>query len=60
MKDALSGDENISKGARLHRVLAKDPINPAGIHKKKTSGKHTMMRKETLEVLLQTHFQSQM
>jgi hypothetical protein len=22
--------ENISEGARLHRVLAKDPINPAG------------------------------
>jgi hypothetical protein len=38
MKEALSGDENISKAARLHRVLAKDPINPAGIHKKKTVG----------------------
>jgi hypothetical protein len=25
--------ENISAGARLHRVLAKDPINPAGTQK---------------------------
>lgn len=47
--------ENIPETARLHRLLAKDGTNGVGTLLK-ADGSHTSDRKETLEVLLSTHF----
>ena len=47
--------ESTSEGARLQRLLAKDPINPVGTITK-PNGEHTVNGKETMETLLQTHF----
>lgn len=47
--------ESVSEAARLQKIMAKNPINPMGSIKKPT-GEFTNTGKETLEVLLETHF----
>ncbi len=47
--------ESSSETARIHKLLAKSPVNPTGTIVK-PDGKYTNTEKETLEVLLQTHF----
>ncbi|KAL1446432.1 hypothetical protein WDU94_012296 [Cyamophila willieti] len=47
--------ENTSEAARLHKVMAKEPLNPLGTLKK-PDGTYTDRGSDTLEVLLHTHF----
>src|ERR1700712_8006 len=53
---SFCGDiESSSETARIHRLLAKNPVNPTGTILK-PDGEYTNTEKDTLEVLLQTHF----
>jgi ribonuclease HI len=47
--------ESSSKAARLHKVMAQDPINPVGTLSKPTGG-FTATAEETLNLLLESHF----